>query len=481
MARHKRRTRADEARLVRLVEALRFMNFAFNNVRLYPPTHAEVVGVMARLQETLAGVFEEAEDVGYGFMDELLYIEGAMSVEETAANQMLVDRFSRCRVKYLTIMKGVTPEDLLAFFQLLNAEATKPSAEHPAELLEKMGVRTIHIVEADVDDVASKSKVSRKKTLFDWYVKAVGVLDALRAEFMAGGDPDLRPLFHLTDDMMATIRNKGFEPFLLLPRLSRGLDAWNAHSVNVAVLACALGEACGLNSGHVQTLCVTAFLHDLGRLIIPPEWADDPSPLSAADREVVRQHADWSYFLLTKHPELSPGIGLFGALHHRADLPAGGYQPDVIHRILAVADHYDLAYLGDKYYWRHHRPDRVLRHLLLRRGRPHEPALLKLLVNAVGYYPTGTLVRLDDGQRAVVVRPNPMHPARPRVWLFESAAPAPAEGEAESSLPLADLTDLAAGGLGFARSIAGVLPPDPATDVAALIDAQKEYLLSFNL
>ena len=73
MARRVRRSRADNQRWNQMTAALRLMNFAFNNIRLYPPTHSEVVGVLTKLLETLTPILEEQEDLGFGFMDELLY------------------------------------------------------------------------------------------------------------------------------------------------------------------------------------------------------------------------------------------------------------------------------------------------------------------------------------------------------------------------------------------------------------------------
>ena len=157
----------------------------------------------------------------------------------------------------------------------------------------------MHIVEAEVDDWPAK-QATRKKTLLDWYEKA-GVLGLVRDEFQGGKQPDLKPLFRLVDDMTATIRSKGYEPFLLLPLLGQELDAHLAHSVNVAVLSCALADAHGLNSGQINTVTIMAMLHDLGRLTIPVEWTQDHTPLSLAERKIARDHADWGYLLLTRN------------------------------------------------------------------------------------------------------------------------------------------------------------------------------------
>ncbi len=473
-----------------MIQALRLMNFAFTNVRTYPANHPEVTGIVTKLHETIKPICEEQEDIGFGFMDALLYIEGAMSLEETANNQQLVDRFQKARVKYLTLAKGVRPEDLIGFFQVVNQESLKPTMDSRNDLLEKLKVEHVHIVEAELDDTASKSKAAKKKTLLDWYEKAVTTLAEAQKDLREHPDADLKALYRVVDDMMATIRNKGFEPFLLLPKLGVGFDPHVAHAVNVGILACALGDMHGLNSGQINTLCTMAYLHDLGRLIIPPEWAHEHIPLADEEKAVVRQHGDWGFLLLARHEGIPPQLAVLAGHHH--DDPAGteAYKPDVYHKILAVADAYDLAMAGDTYYWKKSQPDRVLRLLLNRAGSTFDPSVIKLLVNCVGYYAVGSLVELDDGQLGIVVRPNPANPGRPRVWLFNAEAPPPpppAEGAIAEAAPeepppnILDLAELEEGGLKFKRSIKRTLTPPPGLDLRALLDRKKEYLLSYSL
>ena len=380
--------------------------------------------------------------------------------------------------------KGVTRADLSTFFQILNVEASKPSAVPPAQQLGDKGVSTIHIVEAEVDDQASRSKLGRKKTLLDWYAKAIGMLGKVRDEFQAGGGVDLKALYHLVDDMTVTIHSKGYEPYLLLPYMAAGDDAHLAHSVNVGVLSCALGNLCGLNSGQINSLCAAAFLHDLGRLTIPVEWTENHTPLTLEEKEIARQHTDWGFLLLAHHAEVPPQAALLAAVHHDAPIPApapGEYGADLFHKLLHVADVYDLSLSGERRYWKKSRRDRVLKRLLRRSGRPYEPALLKLLTSCVGYYPPGTMVRLSDGQRGIVVRPNRGNVGRPKVFLFEAPGivpPPAADGTPQEEQPaIVDLEDLVEGGLGFKLSIDAVLDAS-GPQLADLLKSKQEFLLA---
>lgn len=485
MARRARKSRADLERWKHFVECLRLMNFAFNNVRLYPPTHAEVTAVVTRLHEGLSSLLEEQDDVGYGFMDEMLYVEGAMSLEETAQNQMLVERFSGCRVEYLTIGRGVAREDLLKFFVALNEESKRPKAGPPGEVLERAGVTHMHVVEAEVDDAEGQSKLARRRTLLDWYERTCGVVKEVQAQLFKGAAADLKPLYRTADELMAMVRTKGFEPFPVLAHLGAAPDPHTGHAVNVAMLCCALGELAGLNSGQLQTLCSAAFLHDLGRCIIPPEWISNPGPLSLFERAVVHQHASWGFLLLARCPEIPPQIAVLAGRHHEEPGGAGpdGHAPDLFHRLLHAADTYDLAAFSDRRYWRKHRPNRVLGSMLRRRGRSIDPALAKLLVRVVGLHPVGSLVELEDGRRGVVVRASSAHPDRPKVGLLGEDGPLPTEAPPGTEPPpvVVDCLETDPAGLAFKGSVRRALGGPEHPEARAWLDRKKEYLVSYAL
>ncbi|PCI40226.1 MAG: hypothetical protein COB53_01720 [Elusimicrobia bacterium] len=508
MARRVRKSRAGLERWNQFVQILRDMNFAFTNIRIYPPTHTEVNSVITRLHEAVGPLTEELEDIGFGFMDDMLYVEGAMSIEQTKKNEMLVERFSKCRVKYMTIIKGVTKKDLLDFFIALNDESKKDEIGPPMEAVKKKGVEHIHVVEAEVDDVASKSKLARKKTLLDWYQKAIDTLQPIHTSIKKGEDADLTALYRLADDMMATMRTKGYEPFLLLPYLADGQDPHTAHCVNVAITSCALGELHGLNSGQLQSVAVAAFLHDMGRCVMPAEWVTSQSPLSLFERAAAAQHTTWGFLLLMRNKEIPPSVGLIAAHHHegpKKEYPEGSYKPDVFHKLIRMADVYDLAKMNDEYYWKKQRRDRYLRHILRQRGTWYDSELSKLLTQLVGLYPVGTMVRLENGHRGIVVRAEPSNVGRPKVYLFsvppeeaeeyaahQIAAPGQ-EGEeaptvevaplaSEDTPPIiADLMDLTPDGLHFKHNIAFSTQPINDENVHALLDAKKEFLLSYTL
>jgi len=101
---------------------------------------------------------------------------------------------------------------------------------------------------------------------------------------------------------------------------------------------------------------------------------------------------------------------------------SGRWPQSVMSRLVAVADCY-VSLLG-------HRSERGLRTtpyqglgmMLGPLRKRFDPAMLWALVNAVGFYPPGQLVELDDGAIAEVMAPNASDLARPHVRVVIDAS-----------------------------------------------------------
>jgi len=459
-------------RSIRLGSCLRSMNRAFGDLRRDPEKPSELEAIVRGLHDELVLLHDETEDVGFGYLNGKLYLEGSPAFVETVENQLLVERLESCRVRYLAFLKGTAADDLLAFFKVADAEANRPSSSPLARVLSSEGIQGVRVVEAHAGP-SEGPEPARERARVDWYERAVAAVDRVQVQLLGEQKADIEALNRLADDLIAAMRMKGRGPFLLLPLLGRGMDPHMAHSVNTAILCCALGEMHGLGFDRIRTLCAAAFLHDMGRCIIPVEWAKEQARLTMFERVVVHQHSTWGFLLLARDRGIPPEMSVLAAHHHSNPMrsPQGQvYEPDVFHMILHVADAYDLAVFDDKRYWRKHRQDRMLKSILRGRERRYDPTAAKLLANCVGYHPVGSLVRLGDGRRGLVVRPGLYNPERPKVWLFE-----------ESPAKIVDLMDIDESGLRFRHAIRDVLAPEPGLDLRKLLIENAELLLGDSL
>lgn len=118
------------------------------------------------------------------------------------------------------------------------------------------------------------------------------------------------------------------------------------HSENVANLVCRICEYKGFNWQVTIHSTMCAYLHDVGKLKIPPEILHKPASLTDEEFEIMKTHTTKGYDICMKDIKLRPYAD--AALYHHEALNGTGYPNGVtkkdipyIAQIVRVADEYD--------------------------------------------------------------------------------------------------------------------------------------------
>ena len=179
---------------------------------------------------------------------------------------------------------------------------------------------------------------------------------------------------------------------------------------------------------------------DLGKIKIPREVLEKPGKLTEAEWTIIRRHPIEGAQILMRYDNLGE-LPVLAALEHHAGNDLGGYptlkgkdKPHAIGRIVGIADVYE-AMTASRSYRPAHDLHQAVKVLIEGVGRQFDPLLLKLLLNTVGVFPPGSLVRLRSGETAVVVEPNEGKPFCPKV------RPLGEDGEYSSEEDLIDVAE----------------------------------------
>ena len=119
------------------------------------------------------------------------------------------------------------------------------------------------------------------------------------------------------------------------------------HTRRVVELATTLGETLGLLPGQIEDLRQGAYLHDIGKLVIPDAILLKPGKLTPEEWETMKTHASEGYDIARSIPTLTAGAIDVIRSHHEC-WDGSGY-PDALSgtdiplgaRIFAVCDVYD--------------------------------------------------------------------------------------------------------------------------------------------
>ncbi len=140
------------------------------------------------------------------------------------------------------------------------------------------------------------------------------------------------------------------------------------HSENVANLTCRMCEYLHTKKSFTIHATICAYLHDIGKLFIPPEILNKPTQLTEEEFEVMKTHTTIGYNMCMKDLKLRPYAG--GALYHHECLNGSGYPNGVTKKeipyyaqIIHIADVYD-AIVSKRQYVTHINISETLRLLL---------------------------------------------------------------------------------------------------------------------
>jgi HD-GYP domain-containing protein (c-di-GMP phosphodiesterase class II) len=120
----------------------------------------------------------------------------------------------------------------------------------------------------------------------------------------------------------------------------------SGHSERVNVMSMLLGRKLGLGRTEMETLRWASILHDVGKIGMPESILQKPGRLTPEEFEIIKQHPERGYKLLSPIRQLAEAAVCVRAHHEMMDgrgYPQGlrGVAIPRLSRIVAVADTYD--------------------------------------------------------------------------------------------------------------------------------------------
>lgn len=116
-----------------------------------------------------------------------------------------------------------------------------------------------------------------------------------------------------------------------------------SHSSGVALVAKRLAEMAGFSENECELMQVAGYLHDIGKIAVPPSILEKPGKLTPQEFMVIKRHPYYTCSILSKIESLSV-VNRWASLHHER-LDGSGYpfhlkEKDIPvgAQIMAVAD-----------------------------------------------------------------------------------------------------------------------------------------------
>jgi hypothetical protein len=333
---------------------------------------------LARLTELLGSVHLVAvEDQVYVNDIRIRTGEKASSIQDLGAE---LRRHNAGGITFHVPLEGAAIRSLIG--ALGGAAAADDPRSSLARKLEAAGVSGLELQGRFRFRMASEHAAAEISTRQDFVSRALAATDEAFQNLAAGRVPNPLPLRRLVTELLE--RDPGAEE---LWREPPGAPGYALHQLRVAQLSLLVGRDLGLPQGVLQDLGVCALYHDCG-------YAAGGAAGEGVEVSFER-HAEAGALLMLRQRGFHEAKmrRVLAVLQHHRDAN-DRLRPGLFGRVLRVAEDYDtLARRSGKA-----SPTMALAAMLKWSGTRYDPVVLQLLVNALGAYPPGTLVRLEDGR-----------------------------------------------------------------------------------
>ncbi len=195
------------------------------------------------------------------------------------------------------------------------------------------------------------------------------------------------------------------------------------HCVNVAALSILQGMSGGMNQRRLYKLGMGALLHDIGKVFITKEIINKPGALTDMEYEQMKQHSALGSNYLRKQWEV-PAESIVAVLTHHERYDGTGYPLHLPSnkqtqegKIIAISDVYD-ALTSQRPYRVALSPSEAIEHILGNSGLLFDPAVVSTFMKKIVPYPLGSIVRLSNGLRGVVIHNYSDGLMRPKIKVI---------------------------------------------------------------
>lgn len=272
------------------------------------------------------------------------------------------------------------------------------------------------------DPVSLKNELIQAKEVFGQARRAVSdILNRIRRS----GRAEVSLLDGVMDSMIDSVfRNR--DALNWLACMKKKDDYLYNHSLSSSIWALAFGRHLGLDKASLKVIGMGAMLLDIGKTKLPDDLLKSGANPTPEDWVKLRAHVDYGLELVQAGPKVDVRINQMIESHHER-MDGSGYPHQLkgdaiplVGQIAGIVDCYD-ARTSDRHHARGKSTYEAILELKKLGGTWFQPELTELFIQAVGVFPTGTLVELNTGEVGVVVAQNRFRRLRPEVMMILDA------------------------------------------------------------
>jgi putative nucleotidyltransferase with HDIG domain len=405
------------ARVALYDELLRRFASGVRAAQLYASDHPLLARNIEGLVTALRTLHQQQPSVAIGIVGKELVVADTPMPKASSGMGELIKRLRDHEVERIAFDRGVTAEEAARFVHAIAALGTKTGGGDAALQFQHIHVGRIASEEKRQDGIGSDMAAIRQL-----YSNAVGAAESVWESAVTEGMPDMPAAVQAVDGLAEAVTQN--RTALVALTAMRNYDNYTfTHMVNVSILTMGQARALGIEGRLLREFGLSALMHDIGKVRTPKEILNKPDKLTDDEFVIMRRHVVDGAEILRRTPEM-PILAPVVAFEHHLRLDGTGYPFGVRRQALnvgtmlcSISDIYD-AMRSQRAYQQAFPTERILAVLKRNDGTQFDQHLVRRFVQLLGIYPPGNLVRLSNGEVAVVSKVHAPDPYRPRVRVL---------------------------------------------------------------
>lgn len=263
-------------------------------------------------------------------------------------------------------------------------------------------------------------------------------VDQVMDKLAAGRPVPLRTTRKIANRMVESI-SRNPDAFVWIARIRDKDEYTYSHCVRSSIWAITFGRHLGLEKDRLENLALGVLLSDIGKTEIPEALLIKDEILSDSEYEMLKKHVEYGVGILSSckgiNNEVITVVMTCHEKHNGTGYPRGlkSEQIPLLGRIAGIVDFYD-AVTCPRNEEAALSPSEAMIKLHHIRGNEFQEELVDEFIQAIGIYPTGSLVELSSGEVGVITEQNEGRRLRPKILLILDSHKQPLKKQREIDL-----------------------------------------------
>ncbi|MBN1783250.1 hypothetical protein JW948_19100 [bacterium] len=409
-----------EALIIRLAKASKMYS-------IYQSDHRLAEDICNQVHQMLEEILMLRSEIILGVISNEIAFEKKPFIETSGKIPDFITRLTEKGLKKVIFRQGVKKDEIFHFINIVSEVTKKKKTfEEIQAAFDKHGVNSIRIghISLEEEELLLSGMGDVRGLADKSYQRGVKVIERQMQNIMDNKPVDMESIRLIAAALInCLLVNKSL--LMMLTSIKLNDEEKYVHNLIVCVFTLLQAEMLGIDRKYFVDIAAAALLHNIG--ILSAEKREDFKDIDMSDSKEVEKIIHDGVKILLNTDGIAP-LAPLAAIEYAVSYSQGKqgnpiYKKglNLISMIITISRYYDkLRTLPE--YAVDQGLEKIYEKMLSMSDKQFHPDLLRNFFNIVGLYPPGTLVELETGEIAIVIRNSIVDIYRPTVEIIYDAS-----------------------------------------------------------